>query len=65
MKSNDEQIDSKLSAGAFSQEASGTVRIQDDLSPVIAELADQVNAQARETVGGLAEEVTQLSAEAY
>jgi HAMP domain-containing protein len=61
---NDEEIDSKLRAGTFNQETVGAVRLQDELSPIIGELAEQVNTAARQRVGDLAQEVNRLSAEA-
>ena len=62
--SNDAEIDSKLQAGSLSQESVGAVRIQDELSATVAELAEQVNAEATREVGTLAAEVNRLSAEA-
>ncbi|UCF99084.1 MAG: SpoIIE family protein phosphatase [Spirochaetaceae bacterium] len=62
--SNDDQIDSKLQTGTFDQASVGAIRIKDDLSPIITELAEQVNSQARQRIGDLAAEVNELSAEA-
>ena len=61
---NDPEIDSKLLAGTFGPESVGAVRIQDDLSLTIEELAQQVNEEARARVGTLAAEVNELSVQA-
>ncbi len=61
--SNDPQINSKIRTGNFDLDQRGTVRIQDDLSAIIEQLADQVNMQARQRVGDLAAEINALSAE--
>ncbi len=61
---NDEQIDTKLRAGSFSQESVGVVRMQDDLSAVIDQLAVDVNTKAEQRVAELAAEVNRLSARA-
>jgi methyl-accepting chemotaxis protein len=61
---NDPEIDSKLQAGTFDPESVGAVRIQDDLSATIEELAQQVNSEAQASVGNLAAEVNELSAQA-
>jgi serine phosphatase RsbU (regulator of sigma subunit) len=61
---NDPEIDSKLQAGTFTPESVGAVRIKDDLSPTIEELAQQVNREAQARVGNLAAEVNELSVQA-
>jgi serine phosphatase RsbU (regulator of sigma subunit) len=61
--SNDPDIDSKLQGGTFGLDSAGTVRVQDGVSPVIEELADQVNMQARQRVGDLLAEISALQAE--
>jgi len=61
---NDEQIDSKLQAGAFDLESVGAVRIQDDLSAAINRLAEEVNTKADLRVSDLAAEVNRLSVQA-
>jgi serine phosphatase RsbU (regulator of sigma subunit) len=61
---NDPEIDSKLQAGTFNPESVGAVRIKDDLSPTIEELAQQVNREAQARVGNLAAEVNELSVQA-
>ena len=61
---NDPQIDSKLPAGTFDPASRGTVRMADDLSPFIEQLAQQVNSAAREQMGDRIDEFNQLSAEA-
>jgi methyl-accepting chemotaxis protein len=61
---NDPQIDSKLRAGTYDQASRGTVRMQDDLSPAIKELAQKVNSEARAEMVGLVTELNQMSAEA-
>jgi len=62
--SNDEQIDTKLRAGAFDQASVGTVRMQDDLSAVIGQLAEDVNTAAGQQAAELAAEVNRLSIQA-
>jgi hypothetical protein len=62
--SNDANINEKLQGGAFNQETVGEVRIEDDLSPLLADLQRRVNNAARQRVAGLAEEINRLSAEA-
>ena len=61
---NDEQIDTKLQAGAFGHESVGAVRMQDDLSAVIDRLAEDVNTAAEQRVAELAAEVNRLSVQA-
>lgn len=61
---NDPEIDSKLQAGTYSTETVGAVRIQDELSPIIEQLAQQVNSEAQARVGNLAAEVNELSIQA-
>jgi hypothetical protein len=62
--SNDPNIDSKLQAGTFSTESVGVVRIQDDLSPIIEQLAQEIDREAQQEVGSLADEVNELSVRA-
>jgi HAMP domain-containing protein len=61
---NDPEIDSRLQTGSFDKVSPGTVRMQDDLSPIIEQLAEQVNREARTQMGDLIDELDRLSAEA-
>ena len=61
---NDPQIDSKLQAGTYDPASRGTVRIEDDLSSAVEQLAQQVNSEAGEQMGDLVAEFNRLSAEA-
>jgi len=61
---NDPQIDSKLPAGTFDPASRGTVRMADDLSPFIEQMAQQVNSEAMQQMGDRIDELNQLNAEA-
>jgi methyl-accepting chemotaxis protein len=61
---NDPEIDSKLQAGTFDPASRGAVRMEDDLSPIIAQLAEQVNSEASRQMGDLVAELNRLSAQA-
>jgi len=62
--SNDPEIGAKVTGGEFSPSLAGEVRIRDDLSPILQELAASINRLAQERVSAVAEEANRLTVEA-